>query len=80
MYVIIKVHIILCNKNNFFFAHRKIKLFSKIETKCNTSIHVVPRYQIICFLRTFEQVNSATVQDKTLKLSENYVFSYKIND
>jgi len=36
-----------CNKNNFFFTHRKLKLFSKIETKCNTSVHVVPRYQIV---------------------------------
>ena len=42
-----KYAIILCNKNNFFFTHRKLKLFSKIETKCNTSVHVVPRYQIV---------------------------------
>ena len=83
MYVIIKVHITLCNNKNFSFTHRKLKLFPKIKTKykrtCRSAISnlfLFCTFEVLC---TFEQDISATVQDKILKWSENNVFSYNIS-
>jgi len=44
-----------------------------------TSVYDIPRYQIIYVFCIFDQVISATMQDEILQLSENHVFSYKIN-
>jgi len=40
-------------QNNFFFKHGKLKLSSKVETKCNISVHVIRiQYQIIYIFHT----------------------------
>lgn len=68
--------ITVCNQNNSFSSH-----IFKLEIKCNTSVRVVPRYQItyvfLCtfeVLCTFKEVISATMQDEILQLSENHIF------